>query len=49
MAATPTALPLPTIEARFKGRGPWKRSLPRILEILEALGRARLEGDGGRG
>ena len=49
MAATPTALPLPTIEARFKGRGPWKRSLPRILEILEALGRARLEGDGWRG
>lgn len=43
------ALPLPAIEARFKGRGPWKRSLPRILETLEALGRARREGAGWRG
>jgi len=39
-----TALPLPAIEARFKGRGPWKKSLPRILDTLEALGRARREG-----
>jgi hypothetical protein len=42
------ALPLAEIEARFKGRGPWKRSLPRILETLEALGRARREGGGWR-
>ena len=38
------ALPVAEIETRFKGRGPWKRSLPRILETLEALGRARREG-----
>ena len=37
------------IVARFKGSGPWKKSLPRILETLEALGRARREGDGWRG
>jgi hypothetical protein len=48
LAATGTAMPLDAIEARFKGRGPWKKSLPRILETLEALGRARREGDGWR-
>jgi hypothetical protein len=49
LATAPTALPLSAIEARFKGRGPWKKSLPRILDTLEALGRARREGDGWRG
>lgn len=29
------------LEASFKGRGPWKKSLPRILDTLEALGRVR--------
>ncbi|MDO8277358.1 MAG: class I SAM-dependent DNA methyltransferase [Burkholderiaceae bacterium] len=48
LAAQPGALALPEIEARFKGRGPWKRSLPRILETLEALGRARFENGGWR-
>ena len=42
-------LPLLEIEARFKGKGSWKKGLPRILETLEALGRARREGDGWRG
>ena len=32
------------LEASFKGRGPWKKSLPRILDTLEALGRARRVG-----
>ena len=49
LASAPAPLPLPAIEARFKGRGPWKKSLPRILDTLEALGRARREGDGWRG
>ncbi|HEX9760009.1 MAG TPA: DNA methyltransferase [Candidatus Acidoferrales bacterium] len=44
LAAHTGALPVAEIEMRFKGRGPWKRSLPRILETLEALGRARREG-----
>ena len=49
LAATPIALPLEAIEAHFKSRGAWKKSLPRILETLEALGRARREGSGWRG
>lgn len=48
VAAASAALTLTEIEARFKGRGPWKRSLPRILETLEALGRARREDVGGK-
>lgn len=41
LAHSPTPLPLPAIEARFKGRGPWKKGLPTLLQALEALGRAR--------
>ena len=44
LASATTALPLSALEASFKGRGPWKKSLPRILETLEALGRARRVG-----
>jgi hypothetical protein len=46
LASSPAPLPLAAIEARFKGKGPWKKGLPRLLETLEALGRARLEGTG---
>jgi len=49
LAASPAPLPLPAIEAGFKGKGPWKKGLPRILDTLEALGRARHEGAGWRG
>jgi hypothetical protein len=35
------ALTLPEIEARFKGRGAWKKALPTLLQTLEALGRAQ--------
>jgi hypothetical protein len=35
------ALTLPEIEARFKGRGAWKKTLPTLLQTLEALGRAQ--------
>ena len=49
LASACTALSLPDIEASFKGKGPWKKGLPRILETLEALGRARREGEGWRG
>ncbi|WP_205737174.1 DNA methyltransferase [Acidovorax sp. HDW3] len=48
LAAHSTALPLPAIEAAFKGRGPWKKSLPTLLQTLEALGRARQEAGGWR-
>ena len=49
LGASPAPLPLPAIEASFKGKGPWKKGLPRILDTLEALGRARQEGGGWRG
>jgi hypothetical protein len=41
LASAPQALSLPEIEAYFKGRGAWKASLPRILNTLEALGKAQ--------
>ena len=41
LATSPVPLTLPAIEARFKGRGPWKKSLPTLLQTLEALGRAQ--------
>lgn len=49
LAGAAGALTLPALEGCFKGRGPWKKSLPRILQTLEALGRARREGDDWRG
>ena len=48
LASTRTALTLTAIEARFKGCGPWKKSLSRILDTLEALGPAQREGEGWR-
>ena len=48
LSSAGTALSLSEIEASFKGKGPWKKGLPRILETLEALGRARREGEGWR-
>ncbi len=50
LGASPAPLPLAAIEASFKGKGPWKKGLPRILDTLEALGRAqRVVGGGWRG
>lgn len=41
LASSPVPLTLPAIETRFKGRGPWKKGLPTLLQTLEALGRAQ--------
>ena len=49
LSTSPAPMPLPAIEASFKGKGPWKKGLPRILETLEALGQAHFEGAGWRG
>ncbi|MCZ2103254.1 MAG: class I SAM-dependent DNA methyltransferase, partial [Burkholderiales bacterium] len=38
-------LTLAAIESRFKGRGPWKKGLPTLLQTLAALGRARVQDD----
>lgn len=48
LAGSPVPLALSAIEAGFRGKGPWKKGLPRILETLEALGRAQLTGFGWR-
>jgi hypothetical protein len=49
LATSAQPLELDAIATRFKGRGPLKKSLPRILDTLDALGRARSEGAGWRG
>lgn len=48
LARSPAPLTLPAVERSFKGRGPWKKGLPTLLQTLEALGRAQAvqwEGD----
>ncbi len=42
-----SAVPLSTddIASRFTARGPWKKRLPQLLEMLEAMGRARRTAD----
>ena len=47
LAATPGALTESALADRFTGRGPWKKRLPQILQTLEALGRARADGQAG--
>ena len=49
LANANTALSMIEIPAHFKGKGAWKKGLLRILETLEALGRARHEGGDGNG
>jgi hypothetical protein len=49
LAASAQPLSEDAIAAHFKGRGAWKKSLPRILDALAALGRARREAAGWRG
>ncbi|MCF8209907.1 MAG: hypothetical protein K9K38_10965 [Rhodoferax sp.] len=41
LSGSTTALTLEQIEARFKGKGGWKKGLPTLLATLEALGRAQ--------
>lgn len=36
----PSPLSEDDIAARFTARGPWKKRLPQVLEMLTALGRA---------
>ena len=50
LESSATALSLASLESRFKGRGPWKKGLPILLQTLEALGRAQqVELDGAVG
>ena len=45
LAGATTPLTQSQIEAAFKGRGHWKKSLPPLLEALEALGRTQRSDD----
>jgi hypothetical protein len=48
LASSPVPLTLEALAARFKGKGPWKKGLPTLLQTLQALGRAQpVEGEGG--
>jgi hypothetical protein len=44
LAASPAPLSLDDIGARFTSRGPWKKRLPGLLDMLVALGRATEQG-----
>ena len=46
LAASPAPLTLDAIGERFSARGPWKKRLPQLLDMLVALGRAELRADG---
>lgn len=41
LGASALPLDIDQVAARFSGRGPWKRRLPALLDMLVALGRAR--------
>lgn len=49
LAASPAPLDETALAAGFTGKGPWKKRLPEILAMLEALGRVRRDGAGWRG
>ena len=42
----PAPLSLDAIAAQFKGRGPWKKRLPALLDMLIAVGQAQHQADG---
>ena len=43
LAASKTPLDLDAIAAHFTGKGPWKKRLPSILEMLVVVGKVRVE------
>lgn len=45
LAASPVPLSVDDIAGRFTARGPWKKRLPQLLDMLVALGRARVSSD----
>ncbi len=45
LSATPSPLTLEDIGNRFTSRGPWKKRLPQLLQMLVAIGRAEEQGD----
>lgn len=49
LAASPAPLSIEEIGTRFTARGPWKKRLPQLLDMLVALGRAELRSGGAYG
>ncbi len=43
VAASLVSLGVDDIAARFTARGPWKKRLPQLLDMLVALGRAQVQ------
>lgn len=41
LSASAVPLSLDEIAARFSARGPWKKRLPQLLDMLVAMGHAR--------
>jgi hypothetical protein len=41
LASSPVPLSIDDIGNRFTARGPWKRRLPQLLDMLVTLGRAQ--------
>ena len=44
LANSPAPLSIDEIGNRFTARGPWKKRLPQLLDMLVALGRVELRG-----
>ena len=40
---SPIALSVEQLASRFNGRGPWKKRLPQLLDMLVALGKAQAQ------
>lgn len=49
VVASPAPLSIEEIGTRFTARGPWKKRLPQLLDMLVALGRAELRSGGAYG
>ena len=41
LTASPVPLNVDEVGTRFTARGPWKKRLPQLLDMLVALGRAQ--------
>jgi hypothetical protein len=46
LATAAAPLTLEELAANFKGKGPWKKRLPQLLDTLVVLGKARVLEDG---
>jgi len=45
LSSSPIPLSVEQLASRFNGRGPWKKRLPQLLDMLVALGKAQAQND----